>query len=73
MVKQVQTRLQQQGQYGGAVDGVWGPATQTALESFQQSHGLNVTGQIDSPTLASLNLASDWHGGCRFGTGPARA
>ena len=59
MVQQVQTKLQQQGLYHGGVDGLWGPETQTAVQGYQQSHGLTANGQIDSPTLASLNLASD--------------
>src|SRR5580704_11191239 len=36
MVRQVQTALQQQGVYNGAIDGIWGPQTQAAVQSFQQ-------------------------------------
>jgi peptidoglycan hydrolase-like protein with peptidoglycan-binding domain len=59
MVQQVQTSLQQQGLYSGTVDGIWGPVTQTAVQRYQRANGLSVNGQIDSPTLASLNLAND--------------
>ncbi len=59
MVQQVQTSLAQQGIYRGTVDGVWGPVTQTAVQTYQQSHGLMANGQIDQPTLASLNLPTD--------------
>ena len=59
MVRQVQQDLQQQGLYKGNVDGVWGVATQTSLKTYQQSHGLNASGEIDSPTLVALNLPAN--------------
>ena len=54
-VRQAQASLQQQGFYKGSVDGVWGPQTQGAVQSFQQSHSLSATGQLDDQTLAALN------------------
>jgi len=36
------------------VDGVVGHATRAALESFQKSHGLKVTGRLDKETSAAL-------------------
>lgn len=56
MVQQVQTRLQQAGTYSGHIDGLWGPGTEAAVRSYQQQHNLNATGQLDSATLASLDL-----------------
>jgi peptidoglycan hydrolase-like protein with peptidoglycan-binding domain len=56
MVQQVQTGLQQAGTYSGRIDGLWGPETAAAVRSYQQQHNLNATGQLDSDTLASLNL-----------------
>jgi peptidoglycan hydrolase-like protein with peptidoglycan-binding domain len=56
MVKEVQLSLQKDGTYKGNVDGVWGPDTKAALQSYQQSHNLTADGQLDSATLASLNL-----------------
>ena len=56
MVQQVQTRLQQAGDYNGSIDGLWGPATEAGVRSYQQQHNLNATGQLDNDTLASLNL-----------------
>jgi peptidoglycan hydrolase-like protein with peptidoglycan-binding domain len=58
MVQQVQQKLQQQGMYNGQIDGVWGPATQTAVRTYQQQHNLSATGQLDADTLASLNLGT---------------
>jgi peptidoglycan hydrolase-like protein with peptidoglycan-binding domain len=55
-VRAVQDRLHQMGAYSGAVDGNWGPDSQTALQQFQQSHGLQVTGQLNQATAALLTL-----------------
>jgi peptidoglycan hydrolase-like protein with peptidoglycan-binding domain len=56
MIRQVQQTLQQNGTYHGNVDGVWGPATQSAVRDYQQQHNLNATGQLNQETLASMNL-----------------
>jgi type II secretory pathway component PulJ len=56
MVQQVQARLQQLGMYNGNVDGVWGPATEASVRTYQKSQGMVVTGQLDSPTIAAMNL-----------------
>jgi peptidoglycan hydrolase-like protein with peptidoglycan-binding domain len=55
-VQMVQERLRQVGDYPGAVDGVWGPDSVTALERYQQIHGLQPTGQLNQGTVASLGL-----------------
>jgi peptidoglycan hydrolase-like protein with peptidoglycan-binding domain len=57
-IAQVQSRLQQAGDYNGAIDGLWGPATEAGVRSYQQQHSLSATGQLDGDTLASLNLGS---------------
>jgi peptidoglycan hydrolase-like protein with peptidoglycan-binding domain len=53
---QVQDRLRQLGLYSGRIDGVWGPGSQQALERFQQGNGLQVTGQLNHATAATLGL-----------------
>jgi peptidoglycan hydrolase-like protein with peptidoglycan-binding domain len=58
LIKQIQTTLRQQHLYNGRIDGVWGPQTQGAIHSYQQSHNLTDTGEIDTPTLASLKTAA---------------
>jgi peptidoglycan hydrolase-like protein with peptidoglycan-binding domain len=55
-LRAVQERLHQQGAYAGAVDGTWGQDNQTALQQFQQSHGLQATGQINPATAQQLGL-----------------
>lgn len=53
---QVQERLRQMGAYSGRADGVWGPDSQSALERFQQGRGLQVSGQLNQATAATLGL-----------------
>ena len=53
----VQERLRQVGAYPGRADGVWGPDSQAALERFQQSRGLQVTGNLNQATVATLGLS----------------
>lgn len=60
--RQVQQELQQDGMYKGRVDGVWGPQTQSAVRQYQQQHNLSTSGQLDSQTLASLNVGNDQGG-----------
>ena len=55
-VTQVQERLRQAGAYTGHADGIWGPGSQAALERFQQSRGLQVSGQLNQATAATLGL-----------------
>jgi len=40
------------------VDGVWGPNTRRALRDFQQSKGLDATGQLNRETTAALNMGN---------------
>jgi peptidoglycan hydrolase-like protein with peptidoglycan-binding domain len=54
-VKTVQEELNKDG-YKLAVDGVMGKHTRSAIMDFQQKNQLMATGQLDSATLAKLNL-----------------
>ncbi|MBP0464193.1 peptidoglycan-binding protein [Roseomonas sp. PWR1] len=53
----IQGRLQQAGVYAGQADGIWGPDSQAALERFQQTRNLQVTGQLNEATVATLGVA----------------
>jgi peptidoglycan hydrolase-like protein with peptidoglycan-binding domain len=55
-VQSVQDRLRQSGVYTGRIDGIWGADSQAALERFQQAHQLQVTGQLNQATAATLGL-----------------
>ncbi len=53
-VQQLQRRLKEYGYFSGAADGVFGDATQMAVETFQMVNGLPVTGVADGATLMRL-------------------
>jgi peptidoglycan hydrolase-like protein with peptidoglycan-binding domain len=55
-VRDVQHRLNQLGYHAGPEDGVMGPATRTALTSFQRAEGLPATGRADRATIAALRF-----------------
>jgi hypothetical protein len=55
-VEAAQTELNQLGYYGGAADGIFGPATRDALARYQIAKQLNVTGSLSPDTLQSLGL-----------------
>ena len=57
LVLRAQQRLREQGFYvRDNVDGRWGPATSSALRSFQRANGMASTGQLDVPTRTALGL-----------------
>ncbi len=58
-VQAVQERLRQAGDYNGRIDGVWGADSVVGLQRFQQTHGLQVTGQLNQVTVATLGLNVD--------------
>ena len=53
-VKQAQEQLSAMGHDAGPADGIMGPKTQAAVKEFQQSKGLQASGQLDNQTLAAL-------------------
>jgi N-acetylmuramoyl-L-alanine amidase len=58
-VQAIQYRLRDYGYYYGPFDGIWGPATQTALERFQRGRGLQSDGAPGPQTVTALGLAPD--------------
>jgi peptidoglycan hydrolase-like protein with peptidoglycan-binding domain len=55
-IREVQQALNARGFHTGAVDGVMGPATRTALGNFQKSQNLEATGALNARTLAALDI-----------------
>ena len=66
-VRDVQQALQNKGYDVGAVDGVMGPRTQSALREFQQQQGLPRSGQLDERTMSALDVRAS-AAGSRSGT-----
>jgi N-acetylmuramoyl-L-alanine amidase len=55
-VRDAQLRLRSLGLYDGAIDGMWGPDTQAAVERFQRQHGLALTSRLDSATTRAMRI-----------------
>lgn len=54
LTRDVQRELLRLGYYGGAIDGLYGPATRQAIERYQYDHGKSVTGNVGQPLLEEL-------------------
>jgi peptidoglycan hydrolase-like protein with peptidoglycan-binding domain len=65
-IRQLQQELRSEG-YQVAVDGIWGPETQQALRDYQMDENLEVSGEPDQRTMASLGLDIDAAAMGRFG------
>lgn len=57
ILKQIQEKLKKLGFYTGIPDGARGPATQRALNTWQQQQSLPLTGRLDGDSIAKLGLA----------------
>lgn len=55
-VTEIQTRLKSWGYYNGAVDGIYGSRTESAVKYFQRTNGLTPDGQAGDKTLAALGI-----------------
>ena len=56
IVAAVQERLKRAGYYLGAIDGVAGPGTRSAIARWEGNHGMIADGRIDHQTLRSLGI-----------------
>ena len=56
-VAAVQRRLARGGYYRGAIDGVIGNGTRSAIRAYERNNGLRVDGRIDRQLLATMGLA----------------
>lgn len=57
-VRAIQTRLSNWGYYNGAIDGVYGSKTVTAVKKFQRAHGLTDDGIAGPATLTKIGIFS---------------
>ena len=55
-VRKIQEALQDNGQYGAKVDGVFGLRTRASIRGFQKAENLPVTGQLDTQTAGKLGV-----------------
>jgi peptidoglycan hydrolase-like protein with peptidoglycan-binding domain len=55
-VREAQQTLRELGYKPGPVDGVVGPRTKSALAQYQRAERIKVTGQLDSETMARLDI-----------------
>ncbi len=55
-VKTMQTKLKRWGYYFGAVDGIFGAKTKTAVIKFQKKNGLVADGIVGNKTLSALGM-----------------
>ena len=51
-----QERLAREGYYHGESNGAFGPEMSQALRRYQRSHGLQMTGYLDTDTLGSMGM-----------------
>jgi hypothetical protein len=56
VVVRVQERLERAGYYHGAIDGVVGPRTRSAIRAYERANGLRVDGVITDQLLATMGL-----------------
>ena len=57
-ISEIQQALTKDGSYTGTPSGKWDDSTQEALKKFQESHGLNPSGNLDAKSLQQLGLGS---------------
>lgn len=65
-VRTIQDKLKRWGYFDGAVDGVYGPQTESAVKGFQRKNGLTPDGVAGAATLKALGMNP---GGGTQGTG----
>jgi peptidoglycan hydrolase-like protein with peptidoglycan-binding domain len=71
-VKKIQEALQDNGQYGAKVDGVFGLRTRASIREFQRAENLPVTGQLDAETAGKLGVRPEGREGTGYETTQAK-
>ena len=66
-VRVIQDKLKRWGYYDGAVDGIFGSATEKAVRYFQRSNGLTEDGIVGARTLAALGMNNTGSGSSSSG------
>ena len=55
--KEIQTRLKKWGYYNGAIDGILGPKSISAIKAFQKKYGLVQDGIVGPKTAAKMGIS----------------
>ena len=61
-VIQIQTKLKRWGYYNGAIDGIYGSQTLSAVKYFQRKNGLTADGIAGTKTLAAMGIYNSSQG-----------
>lgn len=69
VVKRVQTKLKNWGYYQGAIDGVYGKQTKSAVQYFQRRNGLAADGIVGKKTAAAMGISLSSSGSSSTSTG----
>ncbi len=56
VVKNIQTKLKRWGYYTGAVDGIYGSKTKSAVQYFQRKNGLTADGIVGNATAKAMGI-----------------
>jgi|SRR5579883_190364 peptidoglycan hydrolase-like protein with peptidoglycan-binding domain len=56
VIERVQRELRGEGLYHGRIDGIEGPATHSAIRSFQRQENIPVTGSLNRTTIRELHI-----------------
>ena len=68
VVKTIQTKLKRWGYYTGAVDGIFGQKTKTAVQSFQRKNGLTQDGIVGNATAKAMGVTLNGTASSNTGT-----
>ncbi len=71
-VASIQAALTERGYYAGAIDGLAGPSTQSALTAFQRANGIMHEGFLSADTLNLLDLGGLVPAASQHVAGPAQ-
>jgi len=64
--------LQDNGQYGAKVDGIFGLRTRASIRGFQKAENLPVTGQLDTQTAGKLGVRPEGREQTSYETTPGK-
>ena len=62
VVKNIQTKLKRWGYYTGAIDGIYGAKTKSAVQYFQRKNGLTADGIVGNATAKALGVSLNGSG-----------